>query len=191
MWEAWWSYVRVILKCFCHFRDTKDRLAILPWYSVRNFASLKFYFLYVVPKMKNGCTMSSDLLGGFFHSHIPNPPFYNACSINWPISVVEAEPPDVSNYRGGIPPGGVKVRCSLDLADEFTCAWPSLLLRHEDKNRNGKEDDGDGNIEKWRVAVGFGGLVLSKVASGEGAAADSSPFIRCYKRCLWGCVEVL
>lgn len=99
---------------------------------------------------------------------------------------MEGEPPDVSNFKGGIPPGGVKVRCSLDLADEFTCAWPSLLLRHEDKNRNGKEDDGEGNkgggIEKWRVAVGFGGLVLSKVASGEGAAADSSPFIR-YCRC--------
>lgn len=38
--------------------------------------------------------------------------------------------------------------------------------------------EGRGAVEKWRVAAGFGGLVLSKVASGEGAAADSSPFLR-------------
>ncbi|CAN0349664.1 unnamed protein product, partial [Laminaria digitata] len=37
---------------------------------------------------------------------------------------------------------------------------------------------GGGEVEKWRVSAGFGGLVLSKVAGGEGAAADSSPFLR-------------
>ena len=92
--------------------------------------------------------------------------------------MVEAEPPDTSNFKGGIPPGGVKVRCSLDLADEFTCAWPALLLRHHED----KEEE-SGQVERWRVAVGFGGLVLSKVASGEGAAADSSPFIRSVEVC--------
>lgn len=83
------------------------------------------------------------------------------------------------------------MRCSLDLADEFTCAWPALLLRRGNKKGNGRDqareaDNSDdeelqeegGEVEKWRVSAGFGGLVLSKVASGEGAAADSSPFIR-------------
>ena len=81
-----------------------------------------------------------------------------------------------------MPPGGVKVRCSLDLADEFTCAWPSLLLRHggggEGEGGGEEEAGGGGEVEKWRVSAGFGGLVLSKVAGGEGAAADSSPFLR-------------
>ncbi|CAM9346290.1 unnamed protein product, partial [Scytosiphon promiscuus] len=109
------------------------------------------------------------------------------------MSVIETELPDTSTYKGrGVPPGGVKVRCSLDLADEFTCAWPSLLLRHgaprggggtgggdEDDDEYGGGAGGDrGEVEKWRVSAGFGGLVLSKVASGEGAAADSSPFLR-------------
>lgn len=110
------------------------------------------------------------------------------------ISVIETELPDTSSYKGrGVPPGGVKIRCSLDLADEFTCAWPALLLRHEspmassggvggdedhdDENEGGGEGE-RGAVEKWRVSAGFGGLVLSKVASGEGAAADSSPFLR-------------
>lgn len=115
----------------------------------------------------------------------------NACD----HSVIETELPDTSTYRGrGVPPGGVKVRCSLDLADEFTCAWPSLLLRHgapsgggtRGGDADGDEDEGGaggdrGEVEKWRVSAGFGGLVLSKVASGEGAAADSSPFLRCEK----------
>lgn len=99
-------------------------------------------------------------------------------------SVIETDPPDTTSYKGGIPPGGVKIRCSLDLADEFTCAWPALLLRHGDERRGEAEGDEEGGggegtgVEKWRVSAGFGGLVLSKVASGEGAAADSSPFIR-------------
>lgn len=43
----------------------------------------------------------------------------------------------------------------------------------------GHQDEGAvGVAERWRVAAGYGGLVLSPVASGEGAAADSSPFIR-------------
>lgn len=103
-----------------------------------------------------------------------------------PGSVIETELPDTSTYRGrGVPPGGVKIRCSLDLADEFTCAWPALLLRHG-ASSSGSGGDADeeggergGGVEKWRVSAGFGGLVLSKVASGEGAAADSSPFLRC------------
>lgn len=108
------------------------------------------------------------------------------------LSVVETEPVETAaSCKGGVPPGGVKVRCSLDLADEFTCAWPALLLRHGDNGKSqDSEDDGDeddeegegegggGTVEKWRVSAGFGGLVLSKVASGEGAAADSSPFLR-------------
>lgn len=105
-------------------------------------------------------------------------------------SVIETELPDTSTYRGrGVPPGGVKIRCSLDLADEFTCAWPALLLRHDPASSGGGgggtgagngegEEEGRGAVEKWRVSAGFGGLVLSKVASGEGAAADSSPFLR-------------
>lgn len=101
-------------------------------------------------------------------------------------SVIETELPDTSTYRGrGVPPGGVKIRCSLDLADEFTCAWPALLLRHgapsSGSGGDADEEGGErgGGVEKWRVSAGFGGLVLSKVASGEGAAADSSPFLRC------------
>lgn len=101
--------------------------------------------------------------------------------------MVETEPSETAaSYKGGVPPGGVKIRCSLDLADEFTCAWPALLLRHGDgKGQEGEDGDEDeegdgegGAVEKWRVSAGFGGLVLSKVASGEGAAADSSPFLR-------------
>lgn len=101
--------------------------------------------------------------------------------------MIEVDQPDVSAYKGGVPPGGVKVRCSLDLADEFTCAWPSLLLRHGGDGDGGDEEEqeaaggggkGGGEVEKWRVSAGFGGLVLSKVAGGEGAAADSSPFLR-------------
>ncbi|CAM9948440.1 unnamed protein product [Ectocarpus sp. 12 AP-2014] len=101
------------------------------------------------------------------------------------MSVIETELPDTSTYRGrGVPPGGVKIRCSLDLADEFTCAWPALLLRHgapsSGSGGDADEEGGErgGGVEKWRVSAGFGGLVLSKVASGEGAAADSSPFLR-------------
>lgn len=110
-------------------------------------------------------------------------------------SAIETELPDAATYKGrGVPPGGVKVRCSLDLADEFTCAWPALLLKHEtpggaggggggmggdeDEDNEGGGEGGRGTVEKWRVSAGFGGLVLSKVASGEGAAADSSPFLR-------------
>lgn len=46
------------------------------------------------------------------------------------------------------------------------------------EDNEGGGEGGRGAVEKWRVSAGFGGLVLSKVASGEGAAADSSPFLR-------------
>lgn len=115
-------------------------------------------------------------------------------------SVIEMDPSELARAgSGGLPPGGVKIRCSLDIADEFSCAWPALLLRHGSPSASGggpavdDEDDDDeddsggeagtgvteaGRVEKWRVSAGFGGLILSPVASGEGAAADSSPFIR-------------
>lgn len=119
--------------------------------------------------------------------------------------MVETELPDAATYGGGrLPPGGVKIRCSLDIADEFTCAWPALLIRHgtngasgnggnaannddyddeddeyEDDYAGGEAVQGEsGQVERWRVSAGFGGLILSPVASGEGAAADSSPFLR-------------
>ncbi|CAN0063992.1 unnamed protein product, partial [Choristocarpus tenellus] len=82
--------------------------------------------------------------------------------------------------------GQVKIRCSLDLADEFSCAWPAILLRHRDGHSSSRANEGrketpavgEGVAERWHVAAGFGGLVLTPVASGEGAVADSTPFVR-------------
>ncbi|CAM9641161.1 unnamed protein product, partial [Discosporangium mesarthrocarpum] len=79
--------------------------------------------------------------------------------------------------------GAVKIRCSLDLADEFSCAWPAILLRHRltGGGGGGREETpglGAAEAERWHVAVGFGGLVLTPVARGEGAVADAQPFLR-------------